>query len=113
MPSFVPPRGRAAFDLSTTLFIASLFCMLLAEAFMIRGLWFRPTPASHRLHGFDLPFLTWIPAFGSFIFLQAIRKRMREDRISPKLAASLSTGLTLLSLIAYLLITRFAQIAFR
>ena len=113
MASFVPARSRVAFDLSTTLFIASLFCMFLAEAFMIRGLWFRPAPASHRVHGFDLPFLVWIPAFGSFIFLQAIRRRMREGGISPRLAASLSTGLTLLSLIAYLLITRFAQIAFR
>jgi hypothetical protein len=113
MPSFVPARGRAAFDLSTTLFIASLLCMFLAEAFMIRGLWFRPAPVFHRMHGFDLPFLVWIPAFGAFVFLQLIRKQTREGRISPSLAGSFSTGLALLLLIGYLLITRFAQIAFR
>lgn len=113
MSTFVPFRGRPAFDLSNSLFVASLLCLFLAEAFMIRGLWFRPVPDLHRLHGFDLPFLVWIPAFGSLIFLQAIRKRMREGRISPSLATSISTGLSLLLLIAYLLITRFAQIAFR
>ena len=38
MPNFVPTRSSLDFDLSTTLFIASLLCMSLAEAFMIRGL---------------------------------------------------------------------------
>jgi hypothetical protein len=112
MPSFVPTRGRLDFDLSTTLFIASLLCMSLAEAFLIRGLWFRSAPIFHRLRGFDLPFLLWIPAFGEFCFLQIIRRQAREGRISPALATSLSTGLALLLLVAYLLITRFAQIAF-
>jgi hypothetical protein len=87
--------------------------MFLAEAFMIRGLWFRPAPIFHRIRGFDLPFLVWIPAFGAFLFLQLIRKRAKEGRINPALATSLSTGLALLLLAAYLLITRFAQIAFR
>ena len=44
MPSFLPVRTRPTFDLSTTLFVASLLCMFLAEAFMIRGLWFRTAP---------------------------------------------------------------------
>ena len=113
MPSFAPVRSRRTFDLSTTIFIASLLCMFLAEAFMIRGLWFRPTPIFHRIRGFDLPFLVWIPAFGAFLFLQLIRKQTKEGRINPALATSLSTGLALLLLAAYLLITRFAQIAFR
>jgi hypothetical protein len=113
MPSFVPVRTRPTFDLSTTLFIASLLCMFLAEAFMIRGLWFNPAPVLHRIRGFDLPFLVWIPAFGAFLFLQIIRKQTREGRINPALATSLNTGLALLLLAAYLLITRFAQIAFR
>jgi hypothetical protein len=113
MSSFVPVRTRHTFDLSTTIFIASLLCMFLAEAFIIRGLWFRPAPIFHRIRGFDLPFLVWIPAFGAFLFLQLIRKRTKEGRINPALATSLSTGLALLSLAAYLLITRFAQIAFR
>ena len=112
MPSFVPVRTRPTFDLSTTLFIASLLCMFLAEAFMIRGLWFNPAPVLHRIRGFDLPFLVWIPAFGAFLFLQIIRKQTREGRINPALATSLNTGLALLLLAAYLLITRFAQIAF-
>jgi hypothetical protein len=112
MPSFVPVRVRPAFDLSTTFFVASLLCLLLAEAFMIRGLWFRTNPVFHRLRGFDLPFLAWIPALGTFVFLLLIRKQTREGRISPALATSLSTGLALLLLASYLLITRFAQIAF-
>jgi len=113
MPSFVPVRTRATFDLSTTLFVASLLCMFLAEAFIIRGLWFHPAPLFHRIRGFDLPYLVWIPAFGTFCFLQLIRRQMRDGRINPATASSLSTGLALLLLVAYLLITRFAQIAFR
>jgi hypothetical protein len=112
MATFVPLRSRPAFDLSTTLFVASLLCMCLAEAFMIRDLWFRPSPVFHRLRGFDLPFLVWIPAVGALCFLQLIRKQTREGRISPALATNFSTGLALLLLIAYLLIARFAQIAF-
>ena len=113
MPSFLPVRARPAFDLSTTLFIASLLCMFLAEAFMIRGLWFRTTPIFHRARGFDLPFLVWIPAFGTFLFLLLIRRQTKQGRISPAIASNLSTGLALLLLAAYLLITRCAQIAFR
>ena len=113
MPSFLPLRTRPSFDLSTTLFVASLLCMCLAEAFMIRGLWFHTAPAFHRMRGFDLPFLVWIPAFGAFFFLLLIRKQTRDGRISPTVASSLSTGSTLLLLVAYLLITRCAQIAFR
>jgi len=113
MTSFVPVRARPTFDLSTTIFIASLLCMFLAEAFMIRGLWFRSSLVLGRVRGVDLPFLAWIPAFGAFVFLQSIRKQTREGRIDPPLATSLSTGLALVLLAAYLLITRFAQIAFR
>lgn len=113
MPGFVPARNRSAFGLSTTLFTASLLCMFLAEAFMIRRLWFRPAPTDHPHRGFDLPFLVWIPAFFAFIFLQIIRKQTREGRISPALADSLCSGFAFLVLAAYLLITRFAQIAFR
>jgi hypothetical protein len=113
MPSFLRVRSRSTFDLSTTLFIASLLCMFLAEAFMIRGLWFPPAQMFHRLRGADLPFLVWIPAVGAFLFLQVIRRQTRAGRINPAIANSLSTGLALLLLAAYLLITRCAQIAFR
>jgi len=113
MPSFVPARNRPLSSLSTTLFTASLLCMFLAEAFMIRKLWFAPAPAAHPHRGFDLPFLVWIPAFFAFVFLQIVRKQTREGRINPALADSMCTGLTFLVLAAYLLITRFAQIAFR
>ncbi len=113
MPSFSPVRSRPTFDLSMILFVASLLCMLLAEAFMIRGLWFRAAPAFHRLRGFDLPFLVWIPAVGAILFLLLIRKQTRAGRISPAVASSISTGLALLLLTTYLLITRCAQIAFR
>ncbi len=113
MRRYLPVRTRPAFELSTTLFVASLLCMFLAEAFMIRGLWFRTAPILHRTRGFDLPFLVWIPAFGTFLFLLLIRRQTRQGRISPAIAGSLSTGLALLLLVAYLLITRCAQIAFR
>ncbi|HMG88351.1 MAG TPA: hypothetical protein VK574_21655 [Terracidiphilus sp.] len=113
MASFVPARNRQVSGLSTTLFTASLFCMFLAEAFLIRRLWFGPAPTDHPHRGFDLPFLVWIPAFCAFVFLQILRRQTREGRINPALADSLCTGLTFLLLAAYLLITRFAQIAFR
>ena len=113
MPGLVPARGRSAFGLSTTLFTASLLCMFLAEAFMIRRLWFRPGPADHPRRGFDLPFLVWIPALFGFIFLQILRRQTREGRISHALADRLCTGFAFLVLAAYLLITRFAEIAFR
>jgi hypothetical protein len=87
--------------------------MFVAEAFMIRGLWFPVAPVFHRIRGFDLPYLVWIPAFGAFLFLLLIRKQTRAGRISPVIASSLSTGLAMLLLSAYLLITRCAQIAFR
>ena len=113
MASFTPVRSRPGFDVSIILFVASLLCMFLAEAFMIRGLWFRAAPVFHRIRGFDLPFLVWIPAFGAFLFWLLIRKQTRAGRISPAVASSISTGLALLLLTAYLLITRCAQIAFR
>jgi hypothetical protein len=113
MHTSIPARHRQTFDLSMTLFVASLLCMFLAQAFMIQGLWFRTGTAFHRIRGFDLPFLVWIPAFGAFLFLLLIRKQTREGRISPVIASSLSTGLALLLLVAYLLITRCVQIAFR
>jgi hypothetical protein len=113
MYSYVPARFRPAFDLSTALFIATLFCMFLAEAFMIRRLWFNPIPVAHPHRGLDLPFLVWIPAFLTFIFLQVLRRHTRAGRINPALAGGLCNGLAFLVLAAYLLITRFAQIAFR
>jgi hypothetical protein len=113
MPSLLPVRSRVSFDLSNTLFVASLFCMCLAEAFVIHGLWFRRISPSHARRGFDLPFLVWIPAAATLLFLQAIRRQMKEGHITPRVAASLSSGLAFLLLLAYLLITRFAQIAFR
>ncbi|MGC1424280.1 MAG: hypothetical protein WA815_18140, partial [Terracidiphilus sp.] len=67
----------------------------------------------HRTRGYDLPFLAWIPAFGAYLFLLLIRKQTRDGRLSPAIASSLSTGLALLILVAYLLITRCAQIAYR
>jgi hypothetical protein len=113
MPSLLPVKSRASFDLSNTCFIASLFCVAVAEAFMIRGLWFRPVSGFHRHGGFDLPFLVWIPVSIAFLFLQVIRKRMRQGHITPRVASSLSSSLALLLLLTYLLIARFAQIAFR
>ena len=113
MPSFSPVKSRPTFEMSTTLFVASLLCLFLAEAFMIRGLWFRPPSILHQIRGFDLPFLIWTPAFGTLCFLQLIRRKMRGGHIDPAAASILSTGLALLLLVAYLLITRFAQIAFR
>ena len=113
MPGFVPARNKSILGLSTTLFTASLLCMFLAEAFMIRRLWFRPVPTDHPHRGFDLPFLVWIPAAFAFTFLQILRKQTRAGRINPALADSLCTGFAFLVLAAYLLITRFAQIAFR
>lgn len=105
MPSVLPARSRASFDLSNTLFVASMLCMALSEAFIIRGLWFNPTSTYHRHRGFDLPFLVWIPCCLAFLFLYAIRKRMREGHITPTVAASLSSGIALVLLLAYLLIT--------
>jgi len=113
MPGFVQARIRPVSSLSTTLFTASLLCMFLAEAFMIRRLWFRPAAADHPHRGFELPFLVWIPAVFAFVFLQVLRKQTRAGRINPALADSLCTGFAFLVLAAYLLITRFAQIAFR
>lgn len=104
-------RGRFVF--STPLFIASLVCLGLDEAFAIRGLWFRSHPAHHVLRGFDLPFLVWTPAFGALLLILSIGRMTRRGQISPSLAADLRSGVALLLLIAYLLMTRLAQIAFR
>jgi len=112
MPGFLPVRSRVSFDLSNVVFIASLLCMCLAEAFIIRGLWFSPTTPPHH-HRFDLPLLVWTPALGEFFLLQTLRKHMKEGCVSPAIAAKLSTELACLLLVAYLLIARFAQITFR
>lgn len=87
--------------------------MLLAEAFIIHGLWFRSHASPHALHGADLPFLVWIPALAACLLLQSLGRFVRRGQISQSLAGSLSSGIALLLLIAYLLMTRFAQIAFR
>ena len=110
MSSF-PDRSRASFDLSNTLYIAALICMCLAESFMIRGVLLRSALSLHRR--VDLPLLAWIPALGGFLLLQNVRRQMKEGRLNPVFARNLSSGLALLLLLVYLLITRFAQIAFR
>lgn len=112
MPSLLPTRSRASFDLSNTFFVAALFCMGITEAFVISGLRFHGA-ANHRHGGFDLPFLVWIPSGTALLFLQLIRKRTKEGHITPTVATTLSSGLAFLLLVAYLLITGFAQIAFR
>lgn len=113
MPFAVPTSSRARFALSTPLFVASLVCMCLDEAFAIRALWFRSYPTMHAVHGSDLPFLVWTPALGAFLLMQSIRRMSRRGQISAPLAESLSSGIGILLLTAYLLMTRLAQIAFR
>jgi hypothetical protein len=114
MPLAAAPVGsKSRFALSTPMFTASLVCLCLDEAFAIHGLWFRSQPASHRLRGFDLPFLMWIPALVAFLLVLSIRRMARSGKINASLAESLSSGVALLLLISYLLLTRLAQIAFR
>jgi hypothetical protein len=113
MPIAVPTSSRGRFTFLIPLFIASLICLCLDEAYAIRGLWFRAQPALHRMRGFDLPFLVWTPALGAFILIQCIRRLARRGEISASLAANLNTGVGVLLLMAYLLMTRLAQIAFR
>ncbi|HEY2469808.1 MAG TPA: hypothetical protein VGI45_18455 [Terracidiphilus sp.] len=111
MPLAAPASYKGRFAFSKPLFIASLVCLCLDEAFAIRGLWFRSQPA-HHLRGFDLPFLVWTPALGAFLLMLSIRRMIRRGQLSPSLAAGLSSGIALLLLVAYLLMTRLAQIAF-
>src|ERR1700726_3213310 len=113
MPIAAPASYKGRFAFSTPLFVASLACLCLDEAFAIRGLWFRSQPVHHVLRGFDLPFLVWTPALGAFLLMFNIRRMARRGQISPALAASLSSSVGLLLLMAYLLMTRLAQIAFR
>jgi len=113
MPSLLPVKSRASFDLSNSFFIASLCCMCLTEAFVIRWLWFRRLSSPHAHGGFDLPSLVWIPVGAASLVLQMIRKRMREGHITPKVASALSSWFAFVLLPTYLLIARFAQIAFR
>ena len=113
MPGFVPVRARVGFDLSNTLFVASLICVAVTETFMIRRLWFSSVSTLSRHRGFDLPFLVWIPFCLAFFFLQVVRRQTRAGQITPRAATTLSFGISCLLLIAYLLMTRFAQIAFR
>lgn len=110
MPGLLTVKSRVSFQLSNWLFTASLLCLCLTEAFLIRSLWVRPEFAHRRL---DLPLLAWVPAFGEMLLLRLIRKHMREGQLSPKLAVNLSSGISILLLLAYLLITRFAQVCFR
>ena len=113
MPISTPASQKGRFALSTQLFLASLICLCLDEAFTIRGLWFRSQPAHHVLRGFDLPFLVWTPALGASLLMLSVRRMTRRGQISPALAANLNSGVALLLLVAYLLMTRLAQIAFR
>lgn len=113
MPTTAPASYKGRFAFSTPLFLASLVCLCLDEAFAIHGLWFRSHPADHALRGFDLPFLVWTPAVGGFLLMLNLRRMARRGQISPSLAASLTLSVGLLLLIAYLLMTRLAQIAFR
>jgi hypothetical protein len=108
-----PLARKAGFDVSNILFLAALICVCLTEAFMIRGLWFRTLPPTHKLRGFDLPFLVWIPALGAWSLKQGIHKLFKKGEVSPALAATLTSGLSILLLMTYLLITRLAQIAYR
>lgn len=92
MPLLIPVRTRANFRLSNAFLIASLFCMCVAETFMIRRLWLRPTTSLHVYRGFDLPFLVWVPLFCAVLVLQMIKRRSKDGDISPLVATNLSSG---------------------
>lgn len=113
MPFSAPASSKGRFAFSTLLFLASLICLCIDEAFAIRGLWHRSQPGYHALRGFDLPFLVWTLALGAFLLMLNIRRMTRRGEISPSTAASLDSGIALLLLVAHLLMTRLAQIAFR
>ena len=113
MPIALPASPRSRYALTRPLFAGSLLCMFLAEAFAIRGLWFRSQPSAHPHRGLDVLFLAWIPAFAAFLLLVGIRRLVRNHQLSASLASALSSGIGLLLLIAYLLISRLAQLAFR
>jgi hypothetical protein len=113
MPTAVPSSPRGRFALTGPLFISSLLCMGLAEAFTIHGLWFRNHPSAHPNRGLDILFMAWIPAFAAFLLLAGIRRLARNHQLSPSLASALSSGIGILLLITYLLISRLAQLAFR
>ena len=85
MPSFANPSlGKPDSTCPTLFLLASLICMFLAEAFMIRGLWYKPvSPIIHTLRGFDLPFLVWIPASGRCRLQQVIRKQTKKGEVEP------------------------------
>lgn len=108
-----PLASRSRFALSRPLAIASLACLCLDEAFAIRGLWFSPQPMHHHQRGFDLPFLVWIPALVGFVLIRAIRRMAQRGQIKISVAENISSGVSLLLLCAYLLMTRLAQIVFR
>jgi hypothetical protein len=113
MPIAVPASPRSRFVLTVPLFVGALLCMFLAEAFTIHGLWFRTHPSTHPNRGLDVLFLAWIPAFAACLLLVGIRRLVRSHQLSASLASTLSSGIGLLLLIAYLLISRLAQLAFR
>jgi hypothetical protein len=113
MPIAAPASSRSRFGLTAPLFVSSLLCMLVTEAFTIHGLWFRSHPPSHPNRGLDILLFAWIPAFAAFLLLAGLRRLVRNRQLSAALASTLSSGIGLLLLIAYFLISRLAQHAFR
>ena len=112
MPTSNSIRHRHMHDWSTPLFVIAFLVMCLCETFIVRGLWFRVLPGAHR-RGSDLAFLIWIPYFVGLILRTAIAKRVKKDDISAAVAAQINSGLGGVLLVAYLLMTRLAQFAFR
>ena len=51
MPIAAPASYKGRFAFSTPLFVASLACLCLDEAYAIRGLWFRSQPVHDVLRG--------------------------------------------------------------
>jgi hypothetical protein len=100
-------------NFSTTFFITGLLCLGLLEAFIIRGLWLSANSSVHHLRGFELPFLVWIPAASALVLRRYIGKALQRGQISADFAANLDSGLCILLLMTYLLMTRLAEIYFR
>jgi hypothetical protein len=103
---------KPPFDISSALFVVVLILMCLCEMYIIRGLWFRQTPSPHGMRGSDLAFAVWCPGIAGFMLRLAIGKRLKKAKISSHAAALLNTCLGGLLLMAYLLMARFAEIAF-
>jgi hypothetical protein len=86
--------------------------VILCEANVIRGLWFKEASHAYGWNGYTLPVLLAVPVLFLSLFRLQAKRWVAEGKIASDLAARISSIFGVALMIAYLCILQLAELAF-